>query len=299
MKFIIFTRFGLYVDSDAWYEKQLLVLTRYLLPSLSAQSDKDFLWLLAVDEFCPSYVLEKLSEEISSSGLDFRIVVFKRKESGRQPKIGGTEWLFEEALDKVGRKSIFSSPDEFYVSAMIDSDDGWHFSTVKYVKQLFEKSLPSLVESEDASAYLTSPSAGAVLTFTNGLYFFEKQASLLSIRTEFSSMSIFVLSRVRSGISCNSSRHLHWEYFHKVVGFKKLSVKTEKPMWIYTKSKAAKKYRTSNLIDIEGFSNLKDYGWSSEELKKEFPVMDFNVIDAKGLQRDFFISRYEYLMNQG
>lgn len=291
MKFLIYTRFGLYVRRRSWYEKQLGVIRRYLIPSLENQEYKSFIWILGVDEYCPEDIIVSLKNDISAASIDFRIVTYKRKEIGRFPKIAGTEWLFEEALDKLGRNNFFSSPEEYYISAMIDCDDAWHKSTVGEVHNIMSDQLRLVVGDESNSPYLTSPSGGIVLTFKNGLYFCEDRKLFFQAQKEFSSMSVFVMSKVLSGISCHTARHLQWENFYKVAGFRKISCSTKKPMWIYST-------KVKNGVESlsQSFDEISDFGVSFSELTLSYPSMDFDAINAKDLQLDFFIKRCDYLM---
>lgn len=297
MEFVILTRFGLYVNDEEWYREQLRVFKKYALSSLSEQEDLDFHWIVAIDEHAPKDVIESLNSCLEHFPFKSHLVIYKRREDGRTPKIGGTEWIYDEALDKIGRKNIFKHGSDFHITGMIDADDAWHKSTVKKVKSILKDKVEGIERNERHRGYLVSPSGGAVLTFRHGYYYYEDKNKLQPVLKNFQSMSVFVLSRVLSGISCHSSRHLFWAHFDKVVGFEKLIFETERPMWIYTKSKTGKDYNPETSISIlngVGYEELSNFGLTSSEIKENEHRMNFNM-NAHTIQENFFNERWSFI----
>ncbi len=60
--FVIVTRFGIGVEAEPWYEYRLRFLETLLIPSLEAQTDRDFTLLLAVDRRIPGEVKRRLED---------------------------------------------------------------------------------------------------------------------------------------------------------------------------------------------------------------------------------------------
>lgn len=303
MNFIVFTRFGLYVDQKDWYRHQVDVFYKYLYPSLKYQTDQDFTLILGYDEYTPNDVVDDLEAKLELCGFHYHLVRYKRKEQGRFPKMGSLEWLYEEALDKIGRKNLFDSADEYYISASIDADDAWDKELVSFVKAFFSERSKEIKVSEEKQHYQNSPSGGAVLTLPVGYFFFEDSKSLIEVEYPYASLNNFVVTRLYSGVSCFSLAHPNWQRGDKVFGMVSYKPSGLRPMWFHSKENISRnirnKYKFEKVIgpvDADYVAVLNNFGMDSEELSGEHYSMAFaKHFDPQELQNNFFLERFNYL----
>lgn len=107
MKYFIFTRFNLMMsgenfqsiynhpkinDPEAWMEHRIILFEKYTLPSVLAQTDKDFTWLLAFDKQTPENILTRYDY------IDNIHIIYEYPKFWIQNKIYD-EWLITSRLD--------------------------------------------------------------------------------------------------------------------------------------------------------------------------------------------------------
>lgn len=284
MDIIVLTRFGLYVNDQEWYRDQLDILEKVSYQSLKNQTVKCFNWVLFLDKKAPLDVVESLEtikKNEENINISIIIVDSECKETVR-PKIGELGWLYEEYL----RQNFCfkeGSVEDFVITAQIDNDDAWHKDTLKLVSERFREEKDGIIEEECQRGYIVTPSNGAVITFEKGNIFNPLESTFNEVCRPFQSMSVFVFSRFISGVSCYSAKHLAWDFYHRVPSFKKIIMKSEEPMWLYTRHEKS----------ITGDKKLKRGVHADNNLAKANFGIDLNVT------RDVFLdkSKKNYHLN--
>ena len=123
MKHFVFTRWNLLSadvsiynnpaikDPEAWMEHRMLFFEKYTLPSMLAQTDKDFIWLLAFDEQTPYDIIRRYDY------YDNIKIIFQ------YPK----DWLVNEVYD------------EWIITTRLDNDDYVYPTFIENIKSYFDK----------------------------------------------------------------------------------------------------------------------------------------------------------------
>jgi hypothetical protein len=114
--FIVSTRFGIGVTDPEWFEFRFSLFESITLPSLTAQSDQDFLWLLFVGQNPLPWVVDRLSAALQPFGQRARLIYDTQNPS---------------AINTHGKHSFGGG---HCVLALIDDDDAWHRNLIRYVK---------------------------------------------------------------------------------------------------------------------------------------------------------------------
>ncbi len=95
--------------------------------------------------------------------------------------------------------------------------------------------LPAAIESEKSRVWLLRHTAGATITYPNGLRWYLHGNYLVLEERAYHSMSVFVMARFSSGVSACSSRHGGWPDFNRVMRFEERIIPTDTPMWLYVR----------------------------------------------------------------
>ncbi|MGO9338925.1 MAG: glycosyltransferase [Terracidiphilus sp.] len=98
-----------------WLENRLVLFKRYCLPSVIAQSNQDFTWLLCLDETTPEDYLQKIRDLIAGHD-NIKI------------RLGG---LFTPKIHAADVRAELDPDTEWVVTTRLDNDDGWHRDFVK------------------------------------------------------------------------------------------------------------------------------------------------------------------------
>jgi hypothetical protein len=229
MKHFVVTRFGLGIREEAWYRAKMEVFKRTAFASLNCQDSQQFHWLICIDKCAPSWFKNSLMAMCPPHFLIAELDL----ETIEISTIGGFHWVFMAAAKAVGLSKYISNPDEYIITSLIDDDDIWRNNTVSLVASHFKNCLDRLIAEEGERPYLLSPSSGAVLSFTHGNIIDMDRGIYRSVTEAFHSMSVFVLSRFRAGISACSCRHRSWPEFARVLNFETLLIDTDESMWGY------------------------------------------------------------------
>jgi hypothetical protein len=98
-----------------WLENRLVLFKRYCLPSVIAQSNQDFTWLLYFDETTPRDYLRKIRDLIAGH-------------ENIKIRLGG---LFTPKIHAADVRAELDPDTEWAVTTRLDNDDGWHRDFVK------------------------------------------------------------------------------------------------------------------------------------------------------------------------
>lgn len=113
---IVCTRFGVGVTDPAWFEGRFALFEAITLPSLRAQADQDFHWLIFVGENPLPKVIDRLSSLLKSFGSRAQILLAPQN---------------VKAINAYARAVIQA---RHAVVALIDDDDAWHVDLVGTVR---------------------------------------------------------------------------------------------------------------------------------------------------------------------
>ena len=111
---LICTRFGLRVRERAWLEHRLKLISAITAPSLLAQQDQSFTWVLLVDDGLPDDIRGELKEILHPFG-DWAVLC--------QRTIHTSQALVEVAVDRG-----ISGRSPYLLTARIDDDDRQNYA---------------------------------------------------------------------------------------------------------------------------------------------------------------------------
>lgn len=102
------------INSPDWFEHRLQMFETYCLPSLLAQTNQNFQWLLQFDDGTPEEIISRYS---------------------RYPNIIP---VFDEFPDAV-RKRLRKDRGSFVITSRLDNDDAYHVSFVDRIQERFSR----------------------------------------------------------------------------------------------------------------------------------------------------------------
>jgi hypothetical protein len=227
---VIATPFGIGVKDPAWFEHRMVLTSSITIPSLLAQYDQDFYWILFVDSNLPPAIRSALEEALAP--FEGRAFMSER----RYKPVSALALAQERGATGSG---------EYVLTGRIDDDDAWSREMVGVARQR-------------AMSWIQHPSNDFGLGFTFE-YGFEwimyemididalqkkgrdltHQATVRPYTVSFLGTSVFVLSKLSSGITAISAGHTNMP---KILKREKLHVdviSTEQPMWLYCRHKQA------------------------------------------------------------
>lgn len=121
-RMLIATRFGLGIQDPTWFEHRFVLLTAITMPSLMAQEDQSFEWVLRVDASLPEAVHTKLTELISP--FEGRAHICPNNHAALMTLVEDRDLSDSSGRLLVGR---------------IDDDDAWDRHTVADVRSRVER----------------------------------------------------------------------------------------------------------------------------------------------------------------
>lgn len=222
----ITTRFGVGIYDFEWYRYRFLLFEAITLPSLMAQTDQRFLWLIRIDPQIPQEAREHL-ETITGKFSNILIL----------------EWdeIYESlAPIKYMRQNLLSETIEHIITSRIDDDDAWRVNTVEILHELYDQHLPELrkyVESTEGGSFCN----GLVITFPLGYEWVITEKEIRESVHPCHSMSVSVISNKASAINCFSTKHnkKQWMKYAKNNNLKYIELNENTPMWLYLRHKQA------------------------------------------------------------
>jgi hypothetical protein len=101
--------------SSEWLENRLELFKKFCLPSVTAQSIKNFRWLIYLDEDVPVDYMAKM-KDLTSMHKNIEIITCR---------------LFNKELIVSSVKSYLDTNTKWVLTTRLDNDDGWHRDFVK------------------------------------------------------------------------------------------------------------------------------------------------------------------------
>ena len=272
---LIATRFGLGIRDPAWFEHRAFLLSSITAPSLLAQDDHRFEWVVFVDAGLPEEVRVKLEGTLAPF-------------EGRAYMDSGGHQA-ENLLDIAVRQELVSA-DGYVLTGRIDDDDAWDRRTINSVRDRIA-----------AWRNNGAPTRGFCMTFKSGLVWimydmldvhrFQKdgskvicEASVRPYTYPFTSISGFVYARLSDRLTSISTGHPVLGDFLAERGFSVESLATDQPMWLYCRHK-----QTTSPIRRSVEANTVD--WTLVDLEGRFGI------DATGAQQ-YITNAYSYYYSQ-
>jgi glycosyltransferase involved in cell wall biosynthesis len=251
---LITTPFGVGVKDRAWLDHRLDLTSSITAPSLLAQSDQSFRWILFADPDLAPDVRTSLEEILAP--FDGR--AFIHSEGGYN-----TASVFA-----VAQELGAGAADGYVLTGRVDDDDAW--ST--HVVEMARSRVASWIRRR-------SDAPGLGFTYENGFEWImydmvdvdvlqskgrmvKREATVRPYTYPFLGTSVFVLSRLDSRVCAISAGHGNMGKLLESKGYDVDVVSTEQPMWLYCRHKQA----DSSLQKADG----KDMDVSLAELVSEF-----------------------------
>lgn len=230
-RLLIGTRFGLQIQDPDWFEHRIALFSAITAPSMMAQEDQNFHWVLLVDRDLPSKARSALEDTLAP--FDGR--AFLHTQHG----------LSSASLLALVEERGLIDRDGYILTGRIDDDDAWHKTTVGEVRRRVARWLDS---KEDRR--------GFCMTFDDGLVWImydmtdvdqmrrqgvtvTHKAAMRPFTSSFTSMSGFVCSHAADKMTSYSSKHSGLPGLLEDKGFAVEIVSTVEPMWLYTRHKQA------------------------------------------------------------
>lgn len=229
----IITRIGLGVRDDAFYRDHLELARLTIVASLSAQTNKDFYWLVAIDIRAPGWVDEVLTEYANLG--KFKILI-----SRRDP--------FVYALNPVDKKLIKSiAAGRNIITTRVDDDDFLHVDFV------------SLVQGE----FLKFKKIPAAITFSDGINM--TSDGYYSMNYPWIGLGLSVLSGSDLAVHCYKFSHTTMNKTFVDNGGSVVDVRTPMPIWMRTwrfssDSSAARGFRVNKNNTRVTSIKVSDFG---------------------------------------
>lgn len=253
---LVCTRFGIGVRDLAWFEHRLELFAAVTAPSLRAQEDQHFHWVLFVDSAVPATVRQRLHTILAPF-------------EGRAT-LHTDPHAWASTVHSLGKQRDLLDADGYLLTGRIDDDDAWHVSTVGQVRERVK-----------SWCRQRGGAAGLGLTFTNGLEWI--MYDMLDIKTlqekgdritrgaavrpfslAFHSMSVFAYSRLSDEIAAISMPHSQSADFLTQSNFDLDVVSTERPMWLYCRHK--------HTVSGTQYSNADEVEKTLADLTREFGI---------------------------
>ena len=228
---IVTTRFGLGVKDYAWLNHRLTLLSAITAPSLFAQDDQNFYWVIFVDPNVPADIHRRLTDVIAPFG--------------ENAILNPNRYYGTRSVRPLAGELGIARQDEWILMGLLDDDDAWSMSVVSEVR-------------ERATQWLRAPSSapGLGITFEYGLEWLmydmldvdvvqkrnlrvERKETIRPFYRPFLGTSIFVLSQSSHPVSTLSRGHSRMGEFLTDSGYDVDVVATKRPMWLYCRHKQA------------------------------------------------------------
>jgi hypothetical protein len=225
---LIATRLGIGIRDPGWFRHRIALLSAITAPSLLAQDDQAFEWAVFAEEGLITDVREELER------------IFAPFDGRAFLDTGGHN---ENNLLSVAERRGLVSPNDYVLTGRIDDDDAWNTRTVSNVRNCLRDWLAQ-----------GDGSPGFAMTFENGLVWVMydmvdvprllkegkktiHEAAVRPFTHPFTSISGFVYSLRREGLTSISTGHSKIGDLAKKRGFCAKWIATEQPMWLYCRHK--------------------------------------------------------------
>jgi hypothetical protein len=202
------------------------------LNSIKNQKEKNFYHLVVTDLNIPDECLQALNKMIENDNNSFVILIDVTQLTNVH--IGSFDWVWDKCQDFILKNNLIDDIDEYVITSNLDADDAWRLDTITSVNVIVNHEMKTIENDIEKRPTWTRHSPGLAITFPFGYHWFIEKNKLKPILFDFHSMSVFIVSKFSSGISCCSSRHAQWKNFSMVVQFKVIKERQDQAMWLYS-----------------------------------------------------------------
>lgn len=225
---LILTRYGRGILDERWYRHRANLIGSITAPSMIAQTDQNFRWIILIDPAIPASALDQLKQFIAPLG--DRVTLDTGSRSTGATMI---EYAMKHGMEVGGH----------LLTARIDDDDAWHREAIATVRR-------------QAAEWLARPDRAEAVAMTFGLGFewtmydmidadasarrgkqVIRPAELHHFKSEFMGDSVFVVSKPDSALTCLAAGHGQMQQFFRDRGLDVLITERDRPMWLYTRHK--------------------------------------------------------------
>jgi hypothetical protein len=224
------------LDPEAWAKYRWPLFLKYCVPSIKAQTNQDFQWLVFFDERTPN------KEKYMDIGMDNYHPIFHTKRPEAMIKFH-TEWMKKHSA-------------KYILTSRVDCDDALHMNMIQKVQDVFlndsETQFSRIPDDKDKK--------GVGLNYLHGYcYNIDTKETFHTMQLNNPFVSFLERARPNMIMSCyRKGGHTKFNQFYHVYLINK-----EKPMWIQVVHKNnAANHNTGKPIPIEQF-RYKEFGWES------------------------------------
>lgn len=252
---LIATRFGLGIKDPRWFEHRLLLLSAITAPSLLAQDDQQFEWVVFIDRDVPNGVRQAVEEILAP----FNGRAFINNDGHNADNL----LAIARTRDVGGFGGV--------LTGRIDDDDAWDTKTVGLVRERVESWIGS-----------GGPERGLACTFENGVVWtmydmvdidhlnrnnerVVRRAAVRPYDYPFISISGFVYAPEEVGVTSISAGHARIPEVAERSGLRVDAIATNRPMWLYCRHKQAQS-------PIHRASRAEEVSLSLAQLAKQFGI---------------------------
>ncbi len=264
------TRIGIGIYNTERLNKMINLFEAVTLSSIQNQKEKNFYHLIVVDSNIPKKCMFHLSELIKDYKNTFLVPIDITELV--HVHTGSFDWVWDKCQDFILKNELIDHVDEYVITSNLDADDAWRLDMITSVNIIVNQEIKTIESDLDKRPTWTRHSPGLAITFPFGYHWFIAKNNLKPIIFGFHSMSVFIVSKFSSGISCCSSRHAQWKNFSNVVQFKVIQERQDQAMWLYSSHDEQVISWSSEggttIIEEHEESFYGDYGIDGKKIKK-------------------------------
>jgi hypothetical protein len=295
------TRFGIGLYNADRLDKMLSLFEAVTLNSIQNQKEKNFFYLIVVDSNLPEKILLRLNELIKGDEKSFLVSIDITQLTNVHT--GSFNWVWDKCQDFILKNELIDCVDEYIITSNLDADDAWRLDMISSVNIIVNQEIKSIENNISRRPTWTRHSPGLAITFPHGYNWFIEKNHLKPIIFDFPSMSVFIVSKFSSGISCCSSRHAQWGNFSMVVQFEIIREREDQAMWLYSlhdeQVTSWSAHGASEIFKKHEQIFYADYGINEKKIKewiKRYSVYNIDSFEGKPAAEKYnLIFRITYL----
>ncbi len=272
------TRIGIGIYDANRLHKMISLFEAVTLNSIQNQKEKNFYHLIVVDSNIPEKCLLTLNQLIKDHQNTFIVSVDVTQLTNVHT--GSFDWVWDKCQHFILKNELIDYVDEYVITSNLDADDAWRIDMTASLNVIVNEEIKTIENNIDKRPTWTRHSTGLAITFPFGYHWFIEKNNLKPIIFAFHSMSVFIVSKFSSGISCCSSRHAQWKNFSNVVQFKIIQERQDQAMWLYGSHDEQVISWSSEggtgILDELKESFYGDYGIDGEKIKKWIAMYSLN-----------------------
>jgi hypothetical protein len=216
LKHYIFTNFGIGIKDELWLSYRLEIFVNTVFPSLSNQRNKNFEWVILVDEALPILHKARLQDTISTSGLNARTISI-------------TDYSL---ANKEVSRILASTTEDIVITSRIDDDDCIDENVIASIQDHAHSSEPE--------------SDMLLISLHNGIEFLPSDECYRAVTYETLALALSLVDRT-SGTKTRSitqyAHHMVVETLKKQeIAAKHILLSSKSPLYLYTKHPLSDSY---------------------------------------------------------